>query len=145
MNNLRKYREKAGLNQSQLAEKSGIQRPTLNRIENGNLPLTLKIAGKLAPILKCEPGELLGADNIRILVICQDKDHVPTFEEACQAFVRYYGKEFMKGVLGKKPSKVFAEKKEALVYEIMRDLPDMKEEALEEIMKLVLSHVKSRG
>lgn len=142
MNNLKKYREKAGLNQSQLAEKSGVQRPTLNRIENGNLPLTLKIAKKLFPILNCKPGELLGADNIRVLVICQDKDYIPTFEEAYQAFIQYYAKEFLKGVLAKKPSKVFTGKKDALVYEIMRDLPDMKEETLEGIMKNVFSYVR---
>jgi len=57
VNKVRYWRIKRGLTLEQLAEKSGVNRDTISRIENGRIarPLTM---GKLALALEIEPKEL---------------------------------------------------------------------------------------
>ena len=65
MNNLKKYRERAGLSQTKLSELSGCARSYISEVEMGHQKLTLKMAEKFAPHLHCTAFDLLGADAIK--------------------------------------------------------------------------------
>jgi len=58
---LRKIRIKAELSQDQLAQRAGIDRKTINRIENGHFSPTLDTITRLSLVLKIAPGALLGS------------------------------------------------------------------------------------
>lgn len=62
-NQIKKYRELRGLNQSQLAEQAGTTRVQISRVEatdpEKKRDLTETLALKLAPVLKCQPGDLM--------------------------------------------------------------------------------------
>lgn len=45
------------------------------------------------PPLKCKPEELIGDDNIRVLLIVQNKKE-PTFKEALKGFINSYGRKY---------------------------------------------------
>lgn len=55
--NLRTARKRAGLSQKQLEAKSGVDQPTISRIENGASPMFETVC-KLANALDIEPGQL---------------------------------------------------------------------------------------
>lgn len=93
MNNLKEYRSKTGLTQKELGMKSGVTRITINRLERGASPMTMRVAKKLSPYLNCKPEELIGDDNIRALLIVQDKKE-PTFKEALRGFINSYGRKY---------------------------------------------------
>jgi transcriptional regulator with XRE-family HTH domain len=60
MSHLRGFRERAVMSQEQLAEKSGVARDTISKLETGRrgaYPTTIR---KLAAGLNVEPGMLLG-------------------------------------------------------------------------------------
>jgi transcriptional regulator with XRE-family HTH domain len=60
-NELRKLRIKAELSQDELARRAGIDRKTINRIENGHFSPTLDTITRLSLVLKIGPGALLGS------------------------------------------------------------------------------------
>ena len=58
---LRKQRIKAEFSQDELAKLAGIDRKTINRIENGHFSPTLDTITRLFVVLKITPGNLLGS------------------------------------------------------------------------------------
>lgn len=64
-NNLRYYREKAGLSQQRLADLSGVGRTYISECELGISRLTMKMAQRYGAILNVDPNELLGMDAIK--------------------------------------------------------------------------------
>ncbi|MEE0944917.1 MAG: helix-turn-helix transcriptional regulator [Clostridia bacterium] len=60
MNNLRYYREKAGLTLAELANRTGIVESSINRAEHGVTDLTGQRWKILAKALGCTIDELLG-------------------------------------------------------------------------------------
>ena len=62
MNNIKKYREKAGLTQKEIAGLIGVERPAIAKWENGySLPRARKLP-QLAKLLHCTIDELLQRD-----------------------------------------------------------------------------------
>lgn len=57
---LRRFRQRAVLSQDQLAEKSGVARDTISKLENGQRRAYPSTIRKLATGLEVEPGMLLG-------------------------------------------------------------------------------------
>jgi transcriptional regulator with XRE-family HTH domain len=57
--NLRRLRHAKGLSQDDLAYEAEVSRSYLSQLEKGAFYASLKIVGKLAAVLKVEPGELL--------------------------------------------------------------------------------------
>lgn len=64
-NNLKYYREKAGISQEELARRTGISRTYISGIEVGDRRLTLNTATRIAEVLHVNPYELLGMDAIK--------------------------------------------------------------------------------
>ena len=60
---LRKLRINAELSQDELAQRAGIDRKTINRIENGHFSPTLDTITRLSLVLKIKPGALLGSGS----------------------------------------------------------------------------------
>lgn len=58
-NQLRKLRTDAELSQDNLAQLAGIDRKTINRIENGHFSPTLDTITRLCAVLKITPSNLL--------------------------------------------------------------------------------------
>ena len=58
---LRKHRINADLSQDELATLAGIDRKTINRIENGHFSPALDTITRLSLVLKITPGTLLGS------------------------------------------------------------------------------------
>lgn len=58
---LRKQRIKAEFSQDELAKLAGIDRKTINRIENGHFSPTLDTITRLCVVLKITPSNLLGS------------------------------------------------------------------------------------
>lgn len=59
---LKDIMEQRGINQSQLAEKSGVPRPNISNVVNGRREpekMWLGTAAKLADVLDCDPREFL--------------------------------------------------------------------------------------
>jgi transcriptional regulator with XRE-family HTH domain len=57
---VRELREALGLTQAELAEKAGVRRATVNRIENAHVTaIDLEVLEKLADALRVEPGFLI--------------------------------------------------------------------------------------
>jgi len=94
MNNLKIYRRRLGLSQYKLADKTGVTRTTLNRLETGALPMTVDMANRLAPFFECSADDLLGEDKVRTIIKSSDKSHRPSFQEALKGFVSSFGKEY---------------------------------------------------
>lgn len=64
--NLRKIRESKGMTQGELAEKSGISRITICRIENGiQKDLMVGNLNKLATALGCNVSDLICEKNLK--------------------------------------------------------------------------------
>lgn len=59
-NKLRESRDKAGLSQEKLAEKTGVTRQTIISIENGKYVPSLELSLKLAKLFKCKIEDLFG-------------------------------------------------------------------------------------
>ena len=60
-NQLRKLRTDAKLSQDNLAQLAGIDRKTINRIENGHFSPTLDTITRLCVVLKITPSNLLSS------------------------------------------------------------------------------------
>ena len=60
-NQLRKLRTDAELSQDNLAQLAGIDRKTINRIENGHFSPTLDTITRLCVVLKITPSKLLSS------------------------------------------------------------------------------------
>ena len=60
-NQLRKLRTDAELSQENLAQLAGIDRKTINRIENGHFSPTLDTITRLCVVLKITPSNLLSS------------------------------------------------------------------------------------
>lgn len=58
---LRKQRVKVDLSQDELARRAGIDRKTINRIENGHFSPTLDTITRLCVVLKITPSTLFGS------------------------------------------------------------------------------------
>ena len=57
---IREFRDTLGWTQAELAERAGIRRATVNRIENAHVKaIDLDVLDKLARALGCEPGYLI--------------------------------------------------------------------------------------
>jgi transcriptional regulator with XRE-family HTH domain len=56
---LRAIRDRNGLTQKQLSEKSGISQPNISDVENGRVVPTVVTAAKLAKALNCTIDDLL--------------------------------------------------------------------------------------
>ncbi len=54
-------REERGLSQARLAELAGVDRKTINRIENGHFSPSLDTLTRLSVVLKCRLAELVEA------------------------------------------------------------------------------------
>lgn len=89
LNNLKKYRERAGLSQTKLSELSGCARSYISEVEMGHQKLTLKMAEKFAPHLHCSAFDLLGADAIK---------YTGSFTESLGALVLGNFDEFLSAV-----------------------------------------------
>ena len=63
---LRRLRQEAGLNQTEMAKRLGISQPTLNRLENGSQNTTLKTLNQLCRALRCGVGDLFGAGQVKL-------------------------------------------------------------------------------
>lgn len=63
MNNLEYYRLKAGLSQTELAEKSGIFQTQISRAEKGVLDFKGNQWKRLAEVLDCTVDELVGLNH----------------------------------------------------------------------------------
>lgn len=59
MNGIRIFREKAGLNQAELARRVGTSRIQIGRLERGAVKLSPEWAERLAKVLGCSPHELI--------------------------------------------------------------------------------------
>jgi transcriptional regulator with XRE-family HTH domain len=59
---LRQTRERRGLSQRDLSERSGVTQPTISNLEKGR-PARFVTMRKLAEALDVEPGELVGAGD----------------------------------------------------------------------------------
>lgn len=60
--NIRKYRESAGLNKSELAKKMNVSLPTVSRWETGEVYPSASRIPELAAALDCSIDELYGRD-----------------------------------------------------------------------------------
>lgn len=60
MNRLRYYRERAGMTQTELAEKSGVEQPEISKAEKGVKDLKGASWASIAKALDCSVDELLG-------------------------------------------------------------------------------------
>jgi len=60
-NRLMALREERGLSQARLAELAGVDRKTINRIENGHFSPSLDTLTRLSVVLKCRLGDLVEA------------------------------------------------------------------------------------
>lgn len=89
LNNLKRYRERAGLSQTKLSELSGCARSYISEVEMGHQKLTLKMAEKFAPHLHCSAFDLLGADAIK---------YTGSFTESLGALVLGNFDEFLSAV-----------------------------------------------
>lgn len=96
-NNLKYYREKAGLSQQQLADKVGVGRTYISECELGISRLTLKMAKKYAEVLNVSPYELLGMDAIK---------YTGNFPDILQALVYANFDNMINGTLAKTISTV---------------------------------------
>lgn len=57
---VRELREALGLTQAELAERAGVRRATVNRIENAHVTaIDLEVLEKLGDVLRVEPGFLI--------------------------------------------------------------------------------------
>lgn len=66
MNKLQYYRERAGMTQVELAEKSGVEQPEISKAEKGVKDLKGSYLVSIARVLNCSVDELLGvADELR--------------------------------------------------------------------------------
>lgn len=64
-NSVRKYREELGLTQEQLAQKSGVSRPTISMIETNSLDnIESKTMLKLATALNCDIGDIFFKETV---------------------------------------------------------------------------------
>ena len=137
MNNLKKYRLALGLSQYQLAERTGILRTTLNRIETGALPMTMKMANRLSPFFSCTPDELIGEDRIRAHVLTGDKGYTPSFNEAFNGFVSSFAEEYSDAVGGDKPNDAFKDGQSAKLYELARGLTALSYDDVKKVLEYV--------
>lgn len=88
MNNLKEYRKRKGLTQTQLAVKTGIIQTTVSKLENGVFPLSLRTAAIFAKVLDCRPEDLIGENNVRIKVEVVRKGYEPSFREIMTTLIR---------------------------------------------------------
>jgi len=63
---LRRLRQEAGLNQTEMAKRLGISQPTLNRLENGSQNTTLKTLNQLCRALRCGVGDLFETGRVKL-------------------------------------------------------------------------------
>jgi len=59
---IKQARKAAGMTQEDLASALGVNRATISKYENGNIPLTLQQLGKIAKILHTTVYEMIGND-----------------------------------------------------------------------------------
>lgn len=95
-NNLKYYRERAGMSQEELARRTGISRTYISGIEVGDRRLTLKTATRIADVLHVNPYELLGMDAIK---------YTGDFMDTLHSLVYAHYDDMMTGV-GKEPKTV---------------------------------------
>lgn len=63
MNKLENYRIKAGISQTELAKKSGIDQPEISKAERGVKDLKGQAWASIAKVLNCTVDEILGVRN----------------------------------------------------------------------------------
>lgn len=65
MNNLKQYREKRNIKQTDLAKMIGCGRSYICQLENGQRKMTMKMASRISSVLYCQPSELIGGDALK--------------------------------------------------------------------------------
>jgi transcriptional regulator with XRE-family HTH domain len=73
---LKALRKQRGFNQTEIAERLGITQEAFNRIENGNVSLTVKRLFQIAEILDCSISDLLepGVENEKEILAVREKE-----------------------------------------------------------------------
>ena len=57
--NIRSFRERLSMTQTELAEQVSVSQPAINRIEKGTKPPSMKMLESISDVLGCEPADLL--------------------------------------------------------------------------------------
>lgn len=65
MNRLRYYRERAGMTQVELAEKSGVEQPEISKVEKGIKDLKGQSWASISKVLECSVDSLLGLEGVK--------------------------------------------------------------------------------
>lgn len=68
MNKIKKLRERSGLTQAELAERSGVSVRTISRIEVGTANMTQKTGERLANALNCTYADLIADEKPHLRV-----------------------------------------------------------------------------
>lgn len=149
MNNLKKFREKSGMNQTELSKASGVIRTTINRLEVGAFPMTMKLANRLCGALKCKPEELLGEDAIRLKTINAEGKSDLSFTEVINGIVNSYTTKFLRSRNDIRFSEEFLNTRDLKLFTVIRTLPDMTDDQLDALANFtraytIENHIKER-
>lgn len=66
INNIKEIRKKRGLTQVQAAKLAGLNQPTYQRVESGEIALTPKYMELLSEVFCCSPQDLLSSEKVSI-------------------------------------------------------------------------------
>lgn len=149
MNNLKKFREKSGMNQTELSKASGVIRTTINRLEVGAFPMTMKLANRLCGALKCKPEELLGEDAIRLKTINAEGKSDLSFTEVINGIVNSYTTKFLRSRNDIRFSEEFLNTRDLKLFTVIHTLPDMTDDQLDALANFtraytIENHIKER-
>lgn len=149
MNNLKQFRERSGMNQTELSKASGVIRTTINRLEVGAFPMTMKLANRLCGALKCKPEELLGEDAIRLKTINAEGKSDLSFTEVINGIVNSYTTKFLRSRNDTRFSEEFLDTRDLKLFTVIRALPDMTDDQLDALANFmraytIENHIKER-
>lgn len=149
MNNLKQFRERSGMNQTELSKASGVIRTTINRLEVGAFPMTMKLANRLCGALKCKPEELLGEDAIRLKTINAEGKSDLSFTEVINGIVNSYTTKCLRSRNDTRFSEEFLDTRDLKLFTVIRALPDMTDDQLDALANFtraytIENHIKER-
>lgn len=81
-NNIRIWRRKAGLNQTELAKAIGMHQTHFSKLENGQRQLTLAWARRIARVLGCSVADLLSDEDNPMRLSDGERTLVETYRSA---------------------------------------------------------------
>lgn len=123
---LRELRKKAGLTQQELAEAVGISRPTITCYETGRLSLDVKIAKKIAKVLKCKWWELYenDEDEERLKAVAMGKSEQKVYIVELESQIGSYYLASLSGTYSKIvcDAVIFMDELEALKYATVSEM-----------------------